>query len=217
MLNELVKWLGAGKAERRGAARVRKRYPMSWLKDGALVSGVGLEISEKGVLFASRESPPGRNVDVQLDITERPVHARLKVARHGTIERDGARWALIAATFEGIAADDWDAVARFCRNRAASPNRAAEELSAKAGEDDDAYRLLPLRIQQRVVAVLVDAGRLAPNADAKNPLLRITSCESRGGDAYELRVHSRRLEDGEPIDADSTLAIDASGNVHLTQ
>ncbi len=215
MLNELVKRLASGKGERRGAARVRKRYTMSWIKDGVPVSGIGLEISEKGMLFASREAPPGRNVEVELDIGGKPVRARLKVVRQGTLERDGAHWALIAATFEGIAADDWDAVVRFCHNRAAAGNRAAEELSAKAGRDDDAYRLLPLRIQQRVVATLVGAGRLAPNTDAKNPLLRITSCVSRGGNAYELRVHSRRVDDEEAVDFDSTLTIDDAEQVHL--
>ncbi len=215
MLNELVKRLGSGKSDRRGAARVRKRYSMSWLKDGAPVSGVGLEISEKGVLFASREAPPGRSVDVVLELGTAHVRARLKTARQGTLERDGAHWALIAAVFEGIAADDWDTVVRFCRNRGTIPNRAAEELFAKASEDDDAYRLLPLRVQERVVAALVAAGRLGRNADPKNPLLRISSCNARGADSYELQIHSRRVDDEEMTEFDSTLTIDDAGNVQL--
>jgi len=214
MLNELVKRLGSAKADRRGAARVRKRYAMSWLKEGAPVSGVGLEISEKGVLFASREAPAARSVDVVLELGAAQVHARLKTARQGTLERDGAHWALIAAVFEGIAADDWDAVVRFCRNRGSLPNRAAEELEAKSHEDDDAYRLLPLRIQERVVAELVAAGRLGRNADPKNPLLRITSCTPRGEDAYELQIHSRHVDD-EIVEFDSTLTVDEGGNVQL--
>jgi hypothetical protein len=216
MLNELVKRLGGGgKADRRGAKRVRKRYPMAWIKDGVPVSGVGLEISEKGLLFASRETPPAGPVDVAIDINGKEVRARLKVARQGTLERDGAHWALIAAIFEAIGADDWDAVVRFCRNRGTAPNRAVDELHAKAGQDDDAYRLLPLRVQERVVAALVAAGRLAPATDPKNPLLRITSCTARAGGAFEVVVHSRRVDDEELLAFDSTLSVDDAGNVKL--
>src|SRR5579884_4156042 len=110
MLNELVRRLGAGKADRRAAERRRKRFPIGWLKDGALVSGLGLEISEKGVLFASRDAPSDVHVDVAIDLGGRRVRARLKVARQGTMSRDGHDWAIIAGVFEGIAADDWDAV-----------------------------------------------------------------------------------------------------------
>ena len=83
--------MGGGKADRRTADRTRRRYPIAWLRGGALVPALGLEISEKGVLFATREAPPGRIVDV----------------------------------FEWIAADDWDAVVRFCKNFNAPTNKAA--------------------------------------------------------------------------------------------
>jgi len=215
MLNELVKRLGAGKADRRAADRVRKRYAIGWLKDGALVSGLGLEISEKGLLFASKEAPPGPQVDVAIDVGGQRVRARLKIARQGTIARDGVDWALIAGVFEGIAADDWDAIVRFCKNRNAPTNKAAEELTAMASVDDDAYRLLPLRIQQRVVALLVRAGRLAPGSDAKNPLLRMSYEGIIRTGVHRLAVHSRRLEDGEVLQFDSVLTVDDAGNVVL--
>jgi hypothetical protein len=216
MLNELVRRLGAGKADRRAAERRRKRFPIGWLKDGALVSGLGLEISEKGVLFASRDAPPDVHVDVAIDLAGRRVRARLKVARQGTMSRDGQDWAIIAGVFEGIAADDWDAVVRFCKNVAEPSNKAAEELSALGGEDDDAYRLLPLKIQQRVVAELVAAGRLAPGSDAKNPLLRMSYAgKARNGTAHRLAVTSRRNADGEVLQFDSFLTVDDAGNVQL--
>jgi len=49
------------------------------------VPALGLEISEKGVLFATREAPPGRIVDVAIDLGPRRVRARVKVARQGTM------------------------------------------------------------------------------------------------------------------------------------
>jgi hypothetical protein len=215
MLNELVKRLGAAKADRRAADRIRRRYPIAWLKNGALVSALGLEISEKGVLFATTEVPAGPEVDVAIDLHGHRVKARLKMTRQGTLSRDGTEWAVIAGVFQGIAADDWDAIVRFCKNRAEPTNKAADELSAMAHVDDDAYRLLPLRVQMGIVALLVQAGRLAPHSDAKNPLLRMSYDGRKRGGAHLLSVHSRRVDDGEVLQFDSTVAIDDAGHVVL--
>jgi hypothetical protein len=214
VFNELLKRLGSRKSERRSADRVRRRFPVGWMRDGTLVPGLGLEISEKGVLFAAKEGPPGGNVEVALDLHGRRVRARLKIVRKGKMTRDGVDWVVIACVFEGIAADDWDAIVRFCKNLDDPANKAAQELSALAG-DDDAYRLLPLRVQQRVVAILVNAGRLAPGSDAKNPLLRMSYDGSARAGEHRLAVHSRRSADGEMLQFDSVLIVDDAGNVHL--
>jgi hypothetical protein len=215
VFNELLKRLGSRKSERRGADRVRRRYPIGWIKDGTLVAGLGLEISEKGILFATKETPPGGHVDVALDLGGRRVRARLRIVRKGAMTRDGTEWAVVACVFEGIAADDWDAIVRFCKNLDDPGNKAAQELSALAGSDDDAYRLLPLKVQQRVVAVLIKAGRLAPGSDAKNPLLRMSYDGSTRAGEHRLAVHSRRSVDGELLSFDSVLLVDDAGNVTL--
>jgi hypothetical protein len=214
MLNELVKRLGANKSDRRTANRVRKRYQMAWIKDGTPVAGTGLEISEKGLLFASREAPVGPEIDVALELRGRSVRARLRMVRHGTVAREGVEWAMIAAVFEGIAADDWDTVVRFCKNRAEPASKSAGELAARSG-DDDAYRLLPLRIQQRLVAALIEAGRLARGSEAKNPLLRISYSGTTPTGAHRLAVHSRRLVDDEVLQFDSVVIVDDAGKVSL--
>jgi hypothetical protein len=215
VFNELLKRLGSQKSERRGADRIRRRFPIAWVKNGTLVSGLGLEISEKGVLFATKEAPPGATAEVALDLNGRRVRARLKIVRKGTMTRDGVVWAVIACVFEGIAADDWDLIVRFCKNLDEPANKAAQELSALAGSDDDAYRLLPLKVQQRVVAVLVKAGRLAAGSDAKNPLLRMSYDGATRAGEHRLAVHSRRLVDGELLQFDSVLIVDDAGNVIL--
>jgi hypothetical protein len=214
MLNELFKRL-SGKGERRAADRQRRRYPIAWVRDGQLVPALGLEISEKGLLFATRDTPPGRSVDVAIDLNGLRVRARLKVARQGTMARDGVNWAIIAGVFEGIAADDWDAVVRFCKNFNEPTNKAAEELTAMAGVDDDAYRLLPLKVQERIVAALVDAGRLAPNSRAENPLLRMSYAGKTAVGNLRLAVHSRRHADEELLAFDSIVTVDDDGNIHL--
>ena len=215
MLNEFVKRLGARKANRRTADRIRKRFPVAWLRDGELVPGQGLEISEKGVLFATKEAPPGPNVDVALELGGRRVRARVKVMRQGPMARDGVEWVVVAGVFAGIAADDWDAIVRFCKNVGDPANKAVAELTALASADDDAYRLLPLRIQQRIVAALVAAGRLAPGSDAKNPLLRISYAGDARAGVHRFAVHSRRVNDGDVLQFDSSVTVDDAGSVKL--
>jgi hypothetical protein len=215
LFNELLKRLGSRKSERRGADRIRRRFPIGWIRNGALVPGLGLEISEKGLLFATKEGPPGATVEVALDLHGRRVRARLKIVRKGAMTRDGVEWAVIACIFEGIAADDWDAIVRFCKNIADPSNKGAEELAAIAAADDDAYRLLPLKVQERVVKALIEAGRLAPESDAKSPLLRMTYAGKTRTGAHRLAVRSRRNLDGEVLNFDSFLAVDDAGNVVL--
>jgi hypothetical protein len=214
MLNELVRRL-TGRSDRR-EGWVRKRFPIAWLRGTSLVPALGLEISEKGVLFATKDAPPaGGSLDVALDLAQHRVRARLTVERQGTMVRDGVDWVVISGLFQGIAADDWDAVVRFCKGLGDPPHKAADELSALAGIDDDAYRLLPLKVQQRVVSTLAGAGRLAPESDAKNPLLRMSYAGKTRGGAHRLAVHSRRHLDGELLAFDSLLTVDDAGNVQL--
>ena len=216
MLNELVKRFAGGSSERRSAERVRRKYPMAWLRGSELVAAAGLEISDRGLLFATRVAPPGANVDVALDIEGRRIRARMTIVRKGPIARDGVEWTLVAAEFQGIAADDWDAIVRFSRAQPAPENRAAGELAALAATDDDAYRLLPLKVQQRVVEVLSRAGRLAPWDQAKSPLLRMTYLgQTRSGGAHRLSVHSRLPTQGEVLFFDSVVTVDDAGNVVL--
>jgi hypothetical protein len=215
VLNELVKRFAGRGSERRTTERVRKKYPMAWLRGSELVAAAGLEISDRGLLFATRVAPPGTNVDVALDIEGRRIRARLTIVRKGPIARDGVEWTLVAGEFQGIAADDWDAIVRFCRSVPAPENRAASELSALAATDDDAYRLLPLKVQQHVVEVLSRAGRLAPWDQTKSPLLRMTYVGQAKTGVHRLSVHSRLPNGGEVLFFDSILTVDDAGNVVL--
>ena len=92
MLNELVKRFSGRPAERRLGARVRKRYPIAWIRGTELVPAAGLEIGETGLLFATRTAPSGPHVDVVVDLDKRRIRVRLTVARTGPIERDGVAW-----------------------------------------------------------------------------------------------------------------------------
>ena len=215
MLNELVKRLTTSGRERREAERHRKKYAIAWLRDATLVPALGLEISVKSVLFATKEPPPGKHVDIAMDLNGKRVKARIGIARSGPMIRDGVNWTVIAGVFEGIAADDWDAIVRFCEDRDDPGNKAADELHAIQNAPDDAFRLLPLQVQERVVDALVRAGRLAPDSNAKNPLLRMQYTGRTKTGIHRLSVHSRRSVDEEILFFDSFVTIDDAGNVTL--
>ena len=215
MLNELVKRFSQS-SDRRTGDRHRKRFNMAWLRGTTLVPAIGLEIGEKGILFTSKEAPSGTSADVAMDLGGRRVRARLTIARQGSLPRDGVEWPVVAGVFQGIAADDWDVVVRFCRGLEDPGNKAANELQALASTPDDAYRLLPLRVQERVVSTLIAAGRLAPQSDSKNPLLRMSYVgHSRKGNTHRLSVHSRYNIGDEVRHFDSILTVDDAGNVSL--
>jgi PilZ domain-containing protein len=215
LLNELVKRFSGHPAERRSAERVRRKYTIAWLRGSELVPAAGIEISERGLLFASRTSPQGKQVDVALDLAGRRVRARMTIVRKDVVPRDGVNWTLVATEFQGIAADDWDAVVRFCRAEPEPVNRAAGELAALAEGEDNAYRLLPIKVQQRVVDVLARAGRLAPWDPAKSPLLRMSYTGQTRAGGHRLTVHSRLPTPAEVLFFDSIVTVDDAGNVVL--
>ena len=215
MLNELVRRFSGRPPQRRAGDRVRKPYPISWLRGAEPVAAAGVEIGDHGLLFATRTPPPGPRVDVLLDLDGRRVRARMTIGRQAPVVRDGVTWTLIAAAYEGIAADDWDAIVRFCRSEAPPPNRAAGELAALAASEDNAYRLLPLKVQQRVVDVLARAGRLAPWDPHRSPLLRMTYTGTTSAGKHRLTVHSRVPSEGQVHFFDSVMTVDDAGNVTL--
>ena len=215
MLNELVKRLSASGKDRREAERHRKKYAIAWLRGSTLVPALGLEISVKGLLFATKEAPGGKHIDVAMDLGGKRVKARVNIVRAGPMVRDGVNWTVIAGVYEGIAADDWDAIVRFCDDREDPGNKAADELAAIHHAPDDAYRLLPLQVQERVVAVLVGAGRLAADSNARNPLLRMQYTGKSKMGSHRLSVHSRRADADEILFFDSFVTIDDAGNVAL--
>lgn len=81
---------------------------------------------------------------------------------------------------------------------------------------DDAYRLLPMRVQQRVLDALVRIGRLEMPVGNQQPLLRMSSLGMDKG-RQRVAVHSRipGVAGEEPQSFDSILLIDDTGAVKV--
>jgi hypothetical protein len=97
-------------------------------------------------------------------------------------------------TFTGISADDWDAVIRFCNNGAVEvENKAQKELELVKLKADDVARLIPKKLQDTMLHMLVQKGRLSP-LDEKTPLVQYSygGVIKRGNRAlHRLSIHSR--------------------------
>jgi len=217
LFNELTKLFGGKQKERRHSPRKKARFNISWVKNGnELIPGVGMEMSLNGLLMATKTAPGVPDFDIIMEIGGHKIRTRLHTARSGSIIRENQQWTVIGATYSGIAADDYDAVVRFCKDQPMEVhNRAAAELAAM-DKSDDAYRMLPMAVQRHVLDALIRLGRLDMPQPNQQPLLRMSSLGSAGG-KHRLAVHSRIAASAgmDPQAFDSVIIIDETGNVKV--
>ncbi len=214
MFNELTKLFNAKQKDRRHSARKKVRFTAMWIKGPAeFIPGLVTELSLNGLLFATKVAPP-EQFDCVVDIGTRKIRLRLSTKRGGTVPRGGENWTVLGCSFTGIAADDYDALVRVFKEMAEPTNKAAAELAA-LDKSDDAYRMLPMKVQQRVLEALVRAGRLEMPPPNTQPLMRMSDLGTQAG-RQRLAVHSRIPggADG-PQAFDSVLIIDEAGLVKI--
>jgi hypothetical protein len=215
MFNELAKMFSGQRKERRHSPRKKARFSFVWLNGTEQVSGIGMEMSLNGCLIALKQAPSRPAFDVVLDLEKRKIRVRLNTARSGTIMRDGQQWSVLGCTFSGVAADDYDALVRYLKGIAETGNQAQKDL-AMIDRSDDAYRMLPLAVQQRVLGALAQAGRVEIPPEGQAPLLRMEDLGPQpGGGGRRLAVHSRVITKAGPEMFDSTIVIDSGGRVKI--
>ncbi len=119
--------------------------------------------------------------------------------------------------YTGIAADDWDALVRFCSYESVSvENKAQKELELVRMQADDVARLLPQRLQDRLLAMLVQRRRLAPVEKDKIPLVQYFyggTVKRANKTLHRLSIHSRVNDavTGEQLEFDTRFLFDDSG------
>jgi hypothetical protein len=210
MLNEIVRWMSDRKTDRRTADRKKVQFSVAWVRGEEMIAGIGTEISLNGMAFATKTAPPTPSFNVLFDVSGRRYKARLTTVRSEAVMREGASWTVLACTFEGIAADDYDAIVRFIRDLPEPDNKAQADMAAAAASGDDAYRLLPMGVQKRIVDILMQNGRLSPESDPRNPLLRMKYLGSKAG-KHRFAVHSRVAVADEIQQYDSAFTVDETG------
>jgi hypothetical protein len=193
MLNDLITLFTGSSRNRRKYARRIGPFP-AWVALGSQWTNCAcLDISGSGIGVVSPSAlPEEANFRVSLDGRNVLIRAKRIWQQPGTAQGKPAwRYGL---AFTGISADDWDAVVRFCNNDAVVvENKAQKDLEAVRLKADDVARLIPKKLQDTMLAQLVQRGRLAP-LDDKTPLVQYTysGIAKRGGRTlHRLTIHSR--------------------------
>lgn len=175
MLDELLGWFTGKEPNRRKYPRKRKPYRATVSVDSGVSQkpAIGLDISGGGLCLLTQE-PTGRDeFEIRATIETRVLRMRGKSVWQDTVSHQGKSVWRYGMRFTGISADDWDAIIRYTTDKpVAETNKAQEELVSVRMTPDDASRLLPVNLQRRLLAMLVERRRLAPLLDNVTPLVQ---------------------------------------------
>lgn len=175
MLDELLGWFTGKEPNRRKYPRKRKPYRATVSIDSGVSQkpAIGLDISGGGLCLLTQEPTGKDEFEVRATIDTRVLRMRGKSVWQDTVTHQGKSVWRYGLRFTGISADDWDAIIRYTTDKPiAETNKAQEELVSVRMTPDDANRLLPIALQHRLLAMLVERRRLAPLQDNVTPLVQ---------------------------------------------
>lgn len=217
MLADLLTWFS-------GHPQNRRRYPRrsggfrAWF---ATANGwtaiVPVDISASGMGLVSPTKFEKDEMNFRVQIEERGIMLRAKQVWciPGTLQGKSVwRYGL---QYTGIGADDWDALVRFCANESVNlDNKAQKDLELVRMQADDVARLIPQRLQDKLLALLVKARKLAPIEKDKTPLVQYFyggTIKRNNKTVHRLSIHSRVNDEasGEQASFDTRFVFDDSG------
>lgn len=217
MLADLLTWFSGRPENRRryprrtGGFRAWFATPTGWT---ALVP---IDISASGMGLVSPAKFAKDEVNFRVQVEERAIMLRAKQVWcvPGTLQ--GRQVWRYGVQYTGIGADDWDALVRFCSNESVSQdNKAQKELELVRMQADDVARLIPQRLQDRLLAMIVQRRRLAPLEKDKIPLVQFFyggTVKRNTKTMHRLSIHSRVNDEvtGEQVEFDTRFLFDDSG------
>lgn len=175
MLDELLGWFTGKEPNRRKYPRKRKPYRATVSVDGGISQrpAIGLDISGGGLCLLTQEPTGMEEFEVRATIDTRALRVRAKSVWQDTVTHQGKSVWRYGMRFTGISADDWDSIIRYTTDKPVQEvNKAQEELVSVRMTPDDASRLLPIQLQRRLLAMLVERRRLAPLQENVTPLVQ---------------------------------------------
>jgi hypothetical protein len=175
MLPELLAWFTGKEPNRRKYPRKRKPYRATFSVDAGATQkpAIGLDISGGGLCVLTQEPVGKDEFEIRATIETRVIRVRAKAVWQDTVTHQGKSVWRYGMRFTGIGADDWDAIVRYTTDKSvAETNKAQEELTTVRMTPDDANRLLPTRLQQRLLQMLVERRRLSPIKENQTPLVQ---------------------------------------------
>jgi hypothetical protein len=175
MLEELLGWFTGKEPNRRRYPRKRKPYRATVSVDAGVSQrpAIGLDISGGGLCLLTQEPTGQEEFEVRATLDTRVLRMRAKSVWQDTVTHQGKSVWRYGMRFTGISADDWDSIIRYTTDKpVAEENKAQEELVSVRMTPDDANRLLPIQLQRKLLAMLVEHRRLAPMQDNVTPLVQ---------------------------------------------
>lgn len=202
----------------RGQPRKTEPFPVAWLAaDKMRKPGKGLEISPKDMVFILGERPPGDEFSMLLNIRSRLITMRVKVQQEDVVNQGGRVFYRLGCKYVALKADDWDAIVRFVNDEPEPENKAHGELVVRRQKPDEAYRIIPIAVQEKLVAILVRLNRIDPPAEGQAPALRMNylgaTKSADGSKVHQVAIHSRRRIDDNWYPFDTQFSVDAAGNI----
>jgi len=175
MLDGLLGWFTGKEPNRRKYPRKRKPYRATVSIDGGGTQrpAIGLDISGGGLCLLTQEPTGMEEFEVRATVDTRVLRLRAKSVWQDTVTHQGKSVWRYGMRFTGISADDWDAIIRYTTDKPVQEvNKAQEELVSVRMTPDDANRLLPIQLQRRLLAMLVERRRLSPLQENVTPLVQ---------------------------------------------
>lgn len=201
-----------------GQPRKNQPFHMAWLvADHVQKPAKGLEISHKDIVFMMPERPAGKYFNVLIHIRNRYIPLRVEVVHEDTVSEGGQTFHRFGCKYVGLKADDWDAIVRYVNDEPEPEDKAQGELAQIRQKADDAYRLIPLAVQNKLIDLLVRENKLEPPAEGRVAALRMTylgaSKKSDGSKIHHVAIHSRKQINDEWVGFDTRFRIDSQGNI----
>lgn len=223
MFSDVIEWFLGRAGDRRQYQRRPGAYHLWWLPDPGkpteLRQGIGMDVSANGLVFIIRDRIDAKEFNAIIRVREQRIPLRLKQIRSDTVQHKNETWNRYMCEFAGIAADHWDAVVRYVTDTPEPVDRRSLQ-NAQAGEtSDDAYRLLPVAIQNKIVAALIASKKLDEPKPGQTPLIKIfygglsTTGEKK---AHRFNVHSRVKVKDEMMAYDTRFLVSEDGEVKQT-
>lgn len=222
MFGDIVEWFLGRAGDRRQYKRRSGAFHV-WYQPipqdpKSAKQGVGLEISPNGLMLMLPQAVDAQEFNVIARVRERNIPLRVKRIRDDQVQHQGASWHRYMCEFLGIAADDWDAIVRYVNDEPETERRKMQnqEPSEKV---DDAYRLLPMAMQQKIMQMLIAQNKLEAPKTGQTPLLKLFY----GGlvkrpnqkTAHRFNVHSRIKRNDEMLAFDTRFLVSEDGEITI--
>ena len=222
MFGDMIEWFLGRAGDRRQYKRRSGAFHL-WYQpnpkdESTRVQAVGVEISPNGLMYLIEQPVTATEYTVVAAIRDTKIPLRVKAVRNDQVQHQGKTWNRYMVTFLGVAADHWDTIVRYV-NDEPEPDRRKMQNQEISEKVDDAYRLLPLALQEKIVTMLVTQNKLDAPKSGQTPLLKLFygGLVKRAGQkpAHRFNVHSRVKKGDEMVAYDTRFLISEDGQITL--